>query len=142
MDTNQQQILDQCLHRAAGLKTVLEKEFIALKEQDLSLFEELQSQKLEIFAFLSQADFLEPIASYSDDQSVDNQLDEWDQVIDIIAQCKVLHRRNEILINSKLESIRNALHSIQMPDPLNSVEVYDRLGKLRPGRSGKPLSEV
>lgn len=142
MDTDQQQLLSQSLHRAQGLKTLLEKEFVALKEQDLSLFEELQDQKLAIFSFLSQPDFLERAQAFTADPSAANQFSGWDEMIELIAECKELHRRNEILINSKLQSIRNALQSIQVPDPLNSVEVYDRLGKLRPSRTGKPLSEA
>ena len=55
----------------------------------------------------------------------------WDKLMEIISECKDLHRRNEIFINRKLESIKGALKTIQTPDPLNSVEVYDRLGKVR-----------
>lgn len=143
MDENEQQLVSQSLHKANALKTVLESEFTALKEQDLAKFEKLQTQKLDILAFLSQQDFIEQIKIYAGDQAATaNQLAVWDEIINLIAQCKELHRRNEILINSKLESIRSALKTIQTPDPLSSVEVYDRLGKLRPGRSGKPLSEA
>lgn len=142
MDSSQEQLLSQSLHRAQRLKTLLEKEFFALKQQDLPLFEELQSQKLEIFSFLSQPDFLERVQAYTADPSATNQLTGWDEMVALITDCKQLHQRNEILINSKLQSIRNALHSIQVPDPMNSVEVYDRLGKLHPSRTGKPLSEA
>ncbi len=143
MDANEQQLVSQSLHKANALKTVLESEFTALKEQDLEKFEKLQTQKLDILAFLSQQDFIEQIKTYVGDQAATaNQLEVWDEIIGLIAQCKELHRRNEILINSKLESIRSALKTIQTPDPLSSVEVYDRLGKLRPSRSGKPLSEA
>jgi len=58
----------------------------------------------------------------------------WDQVVALMNECRDLHRRNEILINHKLETIRGALQTIQSPDPLNSVEIYDRLGKMRPSR--------
>lgn len=143
MDAKEQQLVSQSLHKANALKTVLESEFAALKEQDLTLFEKLQTQKLEILSFLSQQDFIEQIKAYAGDRTATaNQLALWDEIINLIAQCKELHRRNEILINSKLESIRSALKTIQTPDPLSSVEVYDRLGKLRPSRSGKPLSEA
>jgi flagellar biosynthesis/type III secretory pathway chaperone len=143
MDATEQQLVSQSLHKANALKTVLEKEFSALKDQDLTQFEKLQTQKLDILAFLSQQDFLEQIKIYAGDQEATaNQLAVWDEIISLIAQCKELHRRNEILINSKLESIRSALKTIQSPDPLSSVEVYDRLGQIRPGRSGKPLSEA
>lgn len=143
MDATEQQLVSQSLHKANALKTILENEFSALKDQDLPQFEKLQTQKLEILAFLSQQDFLEQIKVYAGDQTATaNQLAVWDEIIGLIAQCKELHRRNEILINSKLESIRSALKTIQAPDPLSSVEVYDRLGKIRPSRSGKPLSEA
>ena len=42
----------------------------------------------------------------------------------------------------KLESIRGALQTIQSPDPLNSVEVYDRLGKVRPNRNRKNMGQA
>ena len=143
MDATEQQLVSQSLHKANALKTVLEQEFSALKDQDLTQFEKLQTQKLDILAFLSQQDFLEQIKTYAGDQEATaNQLAVWDEIISLIGQCKELHRRNEILINSKLESIRSALKTIQSPDPLSSVEVYDRLGQIRPGRSGKPLSEA
>ena len=143
MDATEQQLVSQSLHKANALKTVLEEEFSALKDQDLTQFEKLQTQKLDILAFLSQQDFLEQIKTYAGDQTATaNQLAVWDEIISLIGQCKELHRRNEILINSKLESIRSALKTIQTPDPLSSVEVYDRLGQIRPGRRGKPLSEA
>jgi len=57
-------------------------------------------------------------------------------------ECRDLHRRNEILISHKLETIRGALQTIQSPDPLNSVEIYDRLGKIRPSRGGAPMGDA
>ena len=60
----------------------------------------------------------------------------------LISDCKDLHRRNEVFINRKLETIRGALHSIQSPDPLNTVEVYDRLGKIRANRSRQNMGDA
>jgi hypothetical protein len=42
----------------------------------------------------------------------------------------------------KLESIRGALQTIQSPDPLNTVEVYDRLGKVKPNRNSKHMGQA
>ena len=53
----------------------------------------------------------------------------WEKIITTMTEGRKLHQRNEILINSKIESIRSALRTIQTPDPLSSVEVYDKLGK-------------
>ena len=66
----------------------------------------------------------------------------WDQMMNLIAECRDLHRRNEVLINHKLDTIRGALQTIQSPDPLNSVEIYDRLGKMRPNRNRKPVADA
>jgi hypothetical protein len=53
-----------------------------------------------------------------------------------------LHKRNEIFMLRKLESIKGALQTIQSPDPLNTVEVYDRLGKVRPNRHRGSMGKV
>ena len=137
--------LAQTRHKALVLHQVLENEFQALKDQDLSQFDELQKQKLEILTFLASEDLIERIKLYteSNDQSAarDN-LSAWDEIMQLISDCKDLHRRNEVFINRKLETIRGALHSIQSPDPLNTVEVYDRLGKIRANRSRQNMGDA
>ena len=60
----------------------------------------------------------------------------------LIAECRDLHRRNEVLISRKLDSIRGALQTIQSTDALSSVEVYDRLGKIRQGRSRQSMGDA
>ena len=44
MDNLEQEYFSQVLHKAQALKTVLEAEFEALKQQDLSNFDALQQQ--------------------------------------------------------------------------------------------------
>lgn len=145
MTASDTEYLSQTLHKANALKSVLDSEFIALKAQDLTTFEALQAQKLEILTFLSSDDMLERVKSYTennqDNDSATNLL-LWDEVMTLIGQCRDLHRRNEVLISRKLESIRGALQTIQSPDAFNSVEVYDRLGKIRPNRSRQPMGDA
>ena len=57
--------LAQTRHKAQVLKQVLEKEFQALKDQDLTHFDELQEQKLEILSFLASEDLLERVKIYT-----------------------------------------------------------------------------
>jgi|TARA_B110000503_G_scaffold135376_1_gene215873 flagellar biosynthesis/type III secretory pathway chaperone len=128
--------LTQAAHKAQALKLVLNSEFDALKQQDLNTFETLQAQKLEILHFLASDELLEKVKSHTDDQDkAAATVAIWDQVVALMNECRNLHRRNEILINHKLETIRGALQTIQSPDPLNSIEIYDRLGKMRPNRN-------
>ena len=145
MNSPDTEYLAQTRHKALILQQVLENEFQALKDQDLSQFDELQKQKLEILTFLASEDLIERIKLYteSNNQSAarDN-LSAWDEIMQLISDCKDLHRRNEVFINRKLETIRGALHSIQSPDPLNTVEVYDRLGKIRANRSRQNMGDA
>lgn len=122
----------QTLHKANALKAVLSNEFKSLKEQDLETFEVLQTQKLEILDFLASEDLTQRIRAYAEEpEALADNVALWEQVMALMRDCKELHIRNEVLINRKLETIRGALHTIQTPDPLSSVEVYDRLGKIR-----------
>ena len=137
--------LAQTRHKALVLHQVLENEFKALKDQDLSQFDELQKQKLEILTFLASEDLIEKIKLYTennDQSAARDNLSAWDEIMQLISDCKDLHRRNEVFINRKLETIRGALHSIQSPDPLNTVEVYDRLGKIRANRSRQSMGDA
>ena len=135
--------LSQTLHKAHALKVILESEFDALKQQDLEAFEGLQTQKLEILTFLASEDLIERVKVYAEDVSTaTNNLVLWDEVMALIAECRDMHRRNEVLINRKLETIRGTLQTIQSPDPLNSVEVYNRLGKIRHNRSRQPMGDA
>jgi len=143
MTSSDTEFLSQALHKANALKRVLEEEFSALKEQDLSTFESLQTQKLEILNFLSSQDLLERVKNHTENsETAAANVSLWDEVMQLVGQCRDLHRRNEVLINHKLESIRGALQTIQSPDPLNSVEVYDRLGKIRPNRSHQTVGDA
>ena len=124
--------LAQTLHKANALKALLNSEFRSLKEQDLQSFEELQQQKIEILDFLGSEELLERVKTYSESRdALTENLMLWEQVLSLMKDCKELHMRNEVLINRKLETIRGALLTIQTPDPLSSVEVYDRLGKIK-----------
>ena len=47
------------------------------------------------------------------------------------AKKRALHQRNEVLVNTKLESIRNAIKTLGTNDPKSTVEIYDKLGKIK-----------
>lgn len=143
MTNPEAQYLAQALHKANALKALLDNEFRSLKEQDLQSFEDLQQQKIEILAFLSSEELLERVKTYSESRDIlAENLMLWEQILSLMRDCKELHMRNEVLINRKLETIRGALHTIQTPDPLSSVEVYDRLGKIKANTRKNPVGNA
>lgn len=135
--------LSKALDQANALKVLLEDEFSALKIQDLATFETLQPQKVEILSFLASDGLADRVKEFSSDpQNGSNYIAIWDDVMAVVTECRDSHRRNEIFMLRKLESIRGALQTIQSPDPLNTVEVYDRLGKVRPNRNRKNMGQA
>jgi flagellar biosynthesis/type III secretory pathway chaperone len=135
--------LSMALEQAHLLKTLLEHEFSALKTQDLSAFDDLQPKKVDILSFLSSDQLAERVKGYSTNpKEASVHLSIWDDVMITVSECRDLHKRNEIFMLRKLESIKGALQTIQSPDPLNTVEVYDRLGKVRPNRSRGSMGKV
>ena len=135
--------LSLALDQATRLKDLLELEFSALKTQDLTAFDNLQPLKIDILSFLSSDDLSQRVKNYGDSsENMSVHISLWDDVMTIVSECRDLHKRNEIFMLRKLESIKGALQTIQSPDPLNTVEVYDRFGKVRPNRNRGNMGKV
>ncbi len=124
---------EQALLVSDQLVQLLALEFEALKSQDLDRFESLQPGKNDLLAQLSQ---LCPTA-----EDLQN-LPEWEPLREKLIECRDLHRRNAVLIERKLDSIRGALHSLRAGDSGSPVEVYDRLGQVARFSRGRGYHEV
>lgn len=115
------------------LVQLLALEFEALKSQDLDRFESLQAGKNDLLAELAG---LCPSA-----EDLQN-LPEWDTLRESLVECRDMHRRNAVLIERKLDTIRGALHSLRAGDSGSPVEVYDRLGQVARFSRGRGYQEV
>ena len=123
------------LEHGLVLHQLLQQEFDALREQNLDIFEALQPEKTQIFDSLIR---LTGVGTES------NRLDEpeWDTFKNLIADCRDMHRRNEILISRKLDAIRGTLQTLNGGETTASVEVYDRLGRMARSRAGRGYEEA
>jgi len=126
-------VSEQALSVSDQLVQLLALEFEALKSQDLDRFESLQPGKNDLLAELAQ-----PCPSAEDLQ----KLPEWDALRERLIECRDLHRRNAVLIERKLDTIRGALHSLRVGDSGSPVEVYDRLGQVARFSRGRGYQEV
>jgi flagellar biosynthesis/type III secretory pathway chaperone len=126
-------VSEQALSVTDQLVQLLALEFEALKSQDLDRFESLQPGKNDLLAQLSQ------LCPTSEDLQ---NLPEWEPLREKLIECRDLHRRNAVLIERKLDSIRGALHSLRAGDSGSPVEVYDRLGQLARFSRGRGYHEV
>jgi flagellar biosynthesis/type III secretory pathway chaperone len=106
---------------AMQLAQMLELEFQALRKQELEHFEQLQPVKSELLSDITR---LAPPASELQNDP------EWQDFRASMVTCRDLHRRNEVLIERKLEAIRGTLQSLRVQDATSPIEVYDRLGHI------------
>ncbi len=124
---------ERALFVSDQLVQLLALEFEALKSQDLDRFESLQAGKNDLLAELAG---LCPSA-----EDLQN-LPEWDALRELLIECRDMHRRNAVLIERKLDTIRGALHSLRAGDSGSPVEVYDRLGQVARFSRGRGYQEV
>lgn len=115
------------------LEQILQMEFQSLERQDLERFEQLQTGKTELLAELSR---ICPGAAELQSEPAQQELRAN------LAECRDLHRRNAVLIERKLESIRGALQSLQAGTSTSTVEVYDRLGQMARFSRSRGYSEA
>jgi flagellar biosynthesis/type III secretory pathway chaperone len=126
-------VSERALFVSDQLVQLLALEFEALKSQDLDRFESLQAGKNDLLAELAG---LCPSA-----EDLQN-LPEWDTLRESLIECRDMHRRNAVLIERKLDTIRGALHSLRAGDSGSPVEVYDRLGQVARFSRGRGYQEV
>ncbi len=124
---------ESALSLAKQLSELLLLEFEALKVQDLDRFEALQPGKNELLAGLSQL-----CPSAEDLQS----LPEFEDLKMLLVDCRDLHRRNAVLIERKLDTIRGTLHSLHTGESGSPVEVYDRLGQVARFSKGRGYQDI
>ena len=130
-----------CAH-ARQLDRLLEEEFSALSAQDLDAFEALQSAKEETLAHLTT--LVQALSGRADEGTM---LDEpasagWGEFRSLMGRCREAHRRNDILIRSRLLTINAALRVLARPEEHDGVEVYDRLGKMSGRLRARGYSEA
>jgi flagellar biosynthesis/type III secretory pathway chaperone len=124
---------DLAMPVAEQLKHMLVLEFEALKEQDLDRFEHLQ---------LAKTDLLSDMARLCPDSDALEANPAWQDLREILLDCRDMHRRNALLIERKLDGIRGALRSLSVGHASSPVEVYDRLGKMSRFSKGRGYQEV
>lgn len=124
---------ESVLSLATQLSKLLLLEFEALKVQDLDRFESLQPGKNDLLAGLAK---LCPSA-----EDLQN-LPEHEELRELLIESRDLHRRNAVLIERKLDTIRGTLHSLHTGETGSPVEVYDRLGQVARYSKGRGYQEI
>jgi len=130
--------------QARRLGGLLEEEFKALSAQDLPGFENLQPAKEQILGTL--AHLVQQLTAAGEAGAPpalpDDALAQWDHFQQLMSECRDAHRRNDILIRARLETIRATLRILQNSESSSSVEVYDRMGRMSGYRRGRGYEDA
>jgi flagellar biosynthesis/type III secretory pathway chaperone len=112
------------------LTGLLESEFTALQARQLDDFETLQSQKEALIARISTID-LDRCASFLDQPDTpDASRALWQDIGTRTSQCQQMQKRNEILMDKKLQVVRDTLRALQYPGRPAEQTFYGPRGKL------------
>lgn len=114
-----QQALQDAPAHADQLASLLEQEFEALKQRDLTAFEALQPQKSDILEKLSH------LAQWCSQLKPVPQA--WQDLQAHLLQSREHHMRNLQLMQRQLDAVRGALQALQ-GQSAPSVDLYDRSG--------------
>ena len=126
---------DDAIRFANELRKLLELEFEALKLQKLSEIESIQEKKIPILEYLNGDSIKANVKKTSGEPN-------WESFKSIISECKSAHRRNEILVNRRIESIKSALNTLTGANKDDELEMYDKLGKLAQKKNSKGILEA
>ena len=124
------------------LEKILEQEFSALKQQDMDSFDRLQPRKIAIMEVLGTDGLIESINASDTSEKSQSHQEEVSSIKVLIDRCHELHRRNEILINRKLEPVKGALASLREGSPTDDVEVYTKAGGIAKPRYNTPIKKT
>jgi len=126
--------------QAGRLLALLETEFNALRGQDLQGFEFLQTPKEELIVALGR--LVQRVVKVDGTPNSPADSREWALFCEEMSRCREAHRRNDVLIRSKLQSIRAALHALQAGEGSGSLDMYDRLGRIAGRGQGRGYTEA
>ena len=124
------------------LEKILEQEFSALKQQDMDSFDRLQPRKIAIMEALGADGVIESITASDTSERSQTSREEVSSIKIMIDRCHELHRRNEILINRKLEAVKGALASLREGSATDDVEVYTKAGGLAKPKYNTPIKKT
>ncbi len=109
----------QVLDTARRLQRLLEQEFEALKNRDLTQLEKLTETReallTQLLYFRQTQESLWKGPSFEGARS-------------LVTECQNLHKRNELLLARQLDGIRRTLGALQKSS--DDEDLYDRLGQL------------
>ena len=110
-----------------ALHTLLEQEFEFLTKQDFKSFEELQHKKQDLLNLL--------VGEIGGDdpeitpEAIQELIQENQELSSSLIECQNLQKRNETLINQKLQTIQEALSSLGFQDMMKNKATYEHLNK-------------
>ncbi len=116
------------------LDALLQEEFEALRTQSLDRIDALQADKV------TRLEALQTIARQV--STLPETPPAWNEVVEALTRCRASHRRNELLVTRQIEVVGATLRSLQLTEPTDSVDLYDRMGQVARRGGRRAYSEA
>ena len=105
------------------LTLVLDKEFEALAQKNLTLLESLQGQKVELLSEIE--------SSWKTAPDLDKVDSSFQDVRSLIETCREKHIRNDILLRKQIDEVQALIGTLTSQTSSNYGNIYDKLGKIK-----------
>lgn len=127
------QSIHTCVKR---LDALLTDEFEALKTQNLDAFDALQKEKVDLLQTLASSGVVQDPTADPQPELLEQIVKDpiWNAITEYLEKCKRAHQRNELLISKQLDAIKGALATLQNQDPGGTLELYNKLGRVKSTR--------
>lgn len=127
------------IRHAVRLRAILDDEFQALSSNQLDTFENLQPIKSELLSLLTV--IVQQAADCKPEGSA--LAPDWQDFRDHMQSCREAHLRNELLIRSRLDTIRGTLRILQNSADMDAAcQIYDRMGRISDRYGGKRYADA
>lgn len=127
------------IRHAVRLRAILDDEFQALSSNQLDTFENLQPIKSELLSLLTV--IVQQAADCKPEGSA--PAPDWQDFRDHMQSCREAHLRNELLIRSRLDTIRGTLRILQNSADMDAAcQIYDRMGRISDRYGGKRYADA
>ena len=145
--------LENAIKVTSSLQLTLEKEFEALKSQDLETFQDVQSDKISLLKSLQLFDQQKNQFLLSQSQNPNQAIElekllpesdggKWLLFLEGLKTCDELHRKVDFYLTQKIQNTNAILDILQINKSHNATKLYDAYGNNKLSTIGNKITEA
>jgi flagellar biosynthesis/type III secretory pathway chaperone len=144
--------LDHASNSVEALHALLTREFDALQQKNLDLFQNLQPDKIKLLKEIQKFDTAKNEFLAAESQNADlidldalllpEQRLKWTAFLSVLKECDILHRKIDQYLSQKIQTTNKILEILQVNKAHNATRLYDAYGNTRLSTIGNKITEA